>query len=211
MVSILHQCIFVHIPKVAGQSIEHCFLKLNGLDWARRDQLLLKHNPNPSLGPTRLAHLTASEYVSFGHITNVDFKKLFKFSFVRNPWDRFVSEYEFRKRERCNWCSQLDFKTFLFNLPPLDGPSDASRHLLPQHCFLFSKSQGPLVDFIGRFENLQADFSLVCRELNISPDQLPHVNRSPGRANYRDYFDSESKELVAKLYQTDIDLFKYSF
>ena len=100
MISHDFRCIFIHIPKVAGQSIEHFFLDLHGLDWDSRGSLLLRHNPDRARGPVRLAHLTAREYVDCGHIGQSDFDAYFKFAFVRNPWARLVSEYHYREHHR---------------------------------------------------------------------------------------------------------------
>jgi hypothetical protein len=66
--------IFVHIPKNAGQSIEHVLAPL-----------LLTYNNNPELGPPRLAHLKAREYVSCKYLTREQFDDYFKFAFVRDP------------------------------------------------------------------------------------------------------------------------------
>jgi hypothetical protein len=201
-----YKCIFIHVPKAAGQSVEQVFLNLVGLTWQTRSHLLMRYNPDPELGPRRLAHLTASEYVSCGHLTEAEFYSFYKFSFVRNPWDRIVSEYEYRQRRH-----KLDFKSFLFKRLPSPGPSDGYRHILSQHCFLYDENEKQLVDFIGRFENLQSDFDLVCRHLGINDAKLPHRNKSFGRKHYADYYDAESKEYVAQLYRKDIRLFGYTF
>ena len=105
MLSQKYKCIFVHIPKVAGQSIEHAFLDLHGLTWDERALLLLRQNKDPKAGPPRLAHLKASEYVSCGHITQELFDSYFKFSFVRNPWSRVVSiTFHYFYRNYCSFC-----------------------------------------------------------------------------------------------------------
>ena len=61
MISHRHQCVFVHVPKTAGISIEHVFLAQYGLTWDERAPLLLRFNPDPALGPERLGHLTATD------------------------------------------------------------------------------------------------------------------------------------------------------
>jgi site-specific recombinase len=68
-----YNSLFVHIPRTAGQSVEHFFLRLLGLCWQDRYRLLLRINQDPKRGPRRLAHLTASEYVSLGYLTASEF------------------------------------------------------------------------------------------------------------------------------------------
>jgi hypothetical protein len=228
-----YRCVFVHIPKSAGISIEHVFLGLLGLTWETRAPLLLRHNDDPAKGPPRLAHLTASEYVSLGYLTQQQFDAYFKFSFVRNPWDRLVSEYKYRR-----YPVRMDFKTYLFRHLPAAGFSDLYTHIIPQSDFLFDGQGRLLVDFVGRYESLQEDFDEVCARIGIPPTPLPHANRSGEDRprirtlnglkkllrrwfwnlerrhtfpHYTQYYDEESREFVARLYRRDIDAFGYSF
>lgn len=227
-----YRCLFVHIPKTAGQSVEHVFLRLAGLTWETRAPLLLRGNEDPRLGPPRLAHLTAAEYVSCGYLTAPEFASYFKFSFVRNPWDRIVSEYKYRR-----YPVSTDFKTYLFKRLPASGWSEAYRHVIPQHDFLYDEEGRLLVDFVGRFESLQADFDAVCARIGIAPTPLPRVNRSLEHSrprsfrelrrrvrsalwsrerehtfpHYTDYYDDESREYVGHLYRKDVQAFNYAF
>jgi hypothetical protein len=223
------RCIFVHIPKAAGQSIEQVFLDLSGLTWKTRGALLMRPNSDPKLGPPRLAHLKATEYVSCGHVTQEQFDSYFKFSFVRNPWDRTVSMYRYLGYdERCS------FKTFV-----LEKLSDTlwieKRWFVgPQHEFVSDASGNLLVDFIGKLESIQADFDVVCRRLGIAQRPVPHVNRSDSMSliarwrrfidvfsrvqkrrndlgKYQNYYDAELVRVVGKLYAADVEAFKYQF
>ena len=222
-----YKCIFVHIPKAAGMSIEHFFLDLVGLDWENRAPLLLGPNSDPSKGPERLAHLYGSEYVSLGHISQELYDQYYKFSFVRNPWARLVSEYKFR-----NHHVFFTFKEFVEKRLPEPGHSDAYRHIVPQYDFLYTPEGKPLVDYVGKFEQLQKDFNPVAEHLNLPKSELPHVNQTKKNnqyglnwkmrrflmsfsqkeyKNYADYYDDALKQQVAKLYEKDIDTFKYTF
>ena len=86
-----YQCIFVHIPKAAGRSVEMYFIKRLGLDRDNeedRQELLLVDNDDAAKGTEKLSHLSALEYVKCGHVSQLEFDQFFKFSFVRNPWSR---------------------------------------------------------------------------------------------------------------------------
>jgi len=211
------KCLFVHIPKCAGQSIELFFLKRIGLDWERRAPLLLRPNDVPALGPPRLAHLMAHQYVEKKWMTTAQFDEYFKFTFVRNPWDRVASFYRFLGYDRL--CS---FSGFVRN--HLARQTVKKRWFLcPQAEYIYGNDNRLLVDFVGRFETLAKDFAVACQHMQIPDAELPHVNSSrrprPGLARwlrrravpYREMYDSRSQKLVGDMYQVDIETFKYVF
>ncbi|MEP0357589.1 MAG: sulfotransferase family protein [Paraglaciecola sp.] len=227
MISHKFKCVFVHVPKTAGQSIEQFFKEKHDLQDKYCEELLLTKNSDPAKGPQRLAHMRSDEYVTCGHIDAQSYQDYFTFGFVRNPWQRLVSEYLHKKID-----SRMSLKEFVLNgLPEEDSFSDAYRHIIPQSDFLFDAQGNQNVDFIGRFENLAEDFSEVCEKLGLEGASLPHKNSSysPRRAalrklrhlfsgdkkrvkkDYREYFDDELLELVNKLYAKDIQNFGYSF
>ncbi|BFM05548.1 sulfotransferase family protein [Halioxenophilus aromaticivorans] len=227
MISKKHQCLFVHIPKAAGQSIERVFLNENNLTWEDRAPLLLRKNIDRNKGPERLAHLTAEEYLKYGYISEQDFGSYFKFTFVRNPWSRLVSEYNYR-----GYNARFSFETFLTKkLPKKDSYNDRYRHILPQSDFIYCSETGKnLVDFIGKFENLQSDFDTVCKKLGIINSDLPHTNK-PKKANpvksflnmflggkketqkkhYTEYYSEATISIVEEMYSQDIETFNYRF
>lgn len=222
-------CIFVHIPKAAGRSVEMFFLEKLDLDRdidADREQLLIVDNNDPAKGTEKLSHLSATEYVQCGHISQQEFSSFYKFSFVRNPWARLVSEYRYR-----NFLSHKSFKDFVMNKLPPPGRDDKYRHVMPQTEMLYDKNGSLLVDFVGKFETLQQDFDKVCQHLGFEDSRLSHVNSSDKKSreikrkarnflyhngesnlrNYVDFYDSESREIVTDMYRADIENFAYSF
>ena len=222
-------CIFVHIPKTAGRSVELFFMNKLDLDRendAHREQLLITDNDIPARGTEKLSHLSASEYVQCGHITQQEFSSFYKFSFVRNPWARLVSEYRYR-----NYLSHKSFKDFVMNKLPAPGRDDKYRHIMPQTEMLYDREGNLLVDFVGKFECLQQDFGKVCDHLGFADSSLPHVNSSDKKSrelrrkirnflyrngeselrNYVDFYDTETREIVTSLYRADIENFGYNF
>lgn len=142
------------------------------------------------------------------------FEKLFKFAFVRNPWDLQVSSWHHIRRERPHLLKGIeDFSTFIrWKLDP-ERPYqyhiDTSIEL--QSDYLKDLSGRIIVDFIGRYENLQEDFNQVCRTIGIAPKQLPHKRQAKDRSDYRKYYTDEIAELVAQRFKPDIEAFGYTF
>jgi len=222
-----YQCVFVHVPKTAGQSIEHFFMNLLARNWKTdRESLLLNSTDDPAKGTEKLAHLSAAEYVKCGHLPQSDFDAYYKFSFVRNPWERLVSEYRYR-----NYFSHRSFRDFVMNKLPAPGFDDKYRHVMPQYDMLHSADGRLLVDFVGRFEMLQQDFDVVCNKLAIADSVLPHVNSSNkqtrnlkrwlknvlflngenNKRHYTEFYDDESLERVSEIYSRDAKEFGYQF
>lgn len=179
MVSHHHKCIFIHIPKNAGQSIENVFLDLIGLSWEMRDPLLLRHNTNPMLGPKRLAHLKSHEYVEYKYVSPQQYKEYITFAVIRNPWERAVSFYKYLGYDKiCN------FEDFIVKHLSKDLWHREYWFLCPQSEFIYYN--GKLnVDYVLRFENLEEDFKMICKKLNLQNIPLPRVNVSKEQKNRR--------------------------
>lgn len=228
-----YETLFIHIPKCAGQSVEQTFLSSLGLRWETRAPLLMRPNDRPELGPPRLAHLHAVDYVRYKYMSELQFSKYGKFCFVRNPWDRTVSFYKYLRYQR--YC---DFNYFVKRILCQTLVRDQKWFYGPQADFFLNEDGNVVVDYIGRFETLEEDFQTVRQMFNLPLADLPHVNKSRSEAwlpvfsvknvpyfafywltgkrirnaaDYRDFYDEESKRVVARIYEKDIDFLKYTF
>ena len=85
------------------------------------------------------------------------------------------------------------------------------RAVTPQAKFLFDERRYRLVNFVGRFENLDEDFAKVCDKLGLGPQSLPHENAARARRPYRDYYNAQTRALVETLYREDIERFGFTF
>jgi hypothetical protein len=139
---------------------------------------------------------------------------LFKFAFVRNPWDVQVSSYHHIRRERPHLLRDIgDFESFLrWKLDPQRPYHyiiDTSIEL--QSDYLIDLKGNSIVDYVGRYERLEEDFREVCRRIGIRVPQLPHKRKARDRSGYRKYYGEETTRLVAEHFKRDIEMFGYRF
>lgn len=211
MISHPHECVFVHIPKTAGQSVEAVFQTALGLRGrAGRAALLLRENRDRAQGPRRLAHLYAEEYIRLGHIGAGAFARYFKFAVVRHPYDRAVSEYRYRAAARIARGQQVPgFDAFLAEAGR-DEHLDAVRHIVPQVRYTHGADGACLMDAVLRFENLTEEIAPVLTRLLGTAVPLPHRNRSGGAvAMTRDALTPAQRRALADRYAPDFEAFGY--
>ena len=190
MISHQHKFIFVHIPKCGGTSIENFF-------GAWKD-----HNEFCVGGQTR-QHWKLEEILSL----YPDCKNYFKFTFVRNPFSRIVSEYCYIRwqKPKCP-IAKISFREFCLNLDYNLDKHTNKAHDLSIADYL---NEYP-IDFIGRLESFQDDFNLVCDKIKIPRQKLPH-KLNMNHPHYTEYYDAETRQIVAKKYAKDIEYFGYKF
>jgi len=135
------------------------------------------------------------------------FGSYLKFAFVRNPFDRFVSYCAFATSRQGLFerDPQGVMRHFLFTAPP-------HHHMVfqPQHTFLVGSDGNLLTDMIGRVEDMQSSYDVICRRIGIPSSPLGRKNTSR-RGDYRAYYDEQLIDGVARLYARDIELFGYDF
>jgi len=133
-------------------------------------------------------------------------QNFFKFAFVRNPFDRFVSYCAFITREQGDFerDPQRVMRHFIAN-PPM-------AHILfqPQHFFVADERGSLLSDQVGRVEEMQQSYDEIAKRIGIPTAQLERVNSS-NRRDYREYYDDTLKAGVRRLYARDLELFGYEF
>jgi Sulfotransferase family len=200
MISFQKQFLFVHIPKTAGNSIQSILR-----DYSEDEIVALRgeqdgierfglRNPNYKVRK----HSTLAEYrMALGE---EQFRSLYKFACVRNPWDRMVSYYFRPTRDLMSW-NRKEFKKMILNV-----------FSVADYLRLEEGENDPFanVDRIMRFETLADDFRSVCAALNIPAAPLPQYNRST-REHYAKYYDDELRELVRKRFAPEIERFGYTF
>ena len=127
----------------------------------------------------------------------------YKFAFERNIYDRQVSWFHYRTKTAWRKWRWPDFRTFLRTSPE----AHVDNH------FIYMIDGEVAVDFIGRYETLGADLLQVMATLGLAAGELPRAKTEdrPRDLGYRDYYDVETRELVASWYPEEVRLFGHSF
>jgi hypothetical protein len=199
MISFQKRFLFVHVPKTAGNSIQSVLR-----DYSEDELVALRGEQdgverfglrNPKYKIKK--HSTLAEYREA--LGNEQFRSLYKFTCVRNPWDRMVSYY-FTPTQKVTAWDPKKFRKVI------------SRALSVAEYLQLEKEEDPFssVDYVIRFENLADDFRTVCAALDISPTTLPQYNRS-NREHYSKYYDDDLRELVRERFAAEIERFGYAF
>lgn len=220
MISHEFKCIFIHIPKTAGTSIEK---KLGLFPEHGSKRGLQDHRTIAEIEPLTIKQTLSracpgnaewlwpniKNRIRCGNeIAPKQFNAYYKFTVVRNPWGRAFSWYRNVMRDphhkkTLQLPSNCTFKEFVTR--HLTGPI-----MRPQTSWLKDTSGNLAMDFIGRFENLENDFSVICQRLGFDNSDLPKVMMGDG-SDYTKYYDEQSAEIIAKRYAEEIALFSYRF
>ena len=190
-----HKCIFIHIPRTAGTSIETSIRP----DWIWRNFSEKKHI---------LASTAKNIYRDY-------WDDYFKFSFVRNPWDRMISMTKYKRFYGCKIKNnKLDISGYQKKFEKLEiDPRSKSKGEKVEAIegAVYLNILNEELDFIGRFENLHEDYSKVCSVINCECKLLHKEANNNKLKHYTEYYNDETREIVAKKYAKDIEYFAYKF
>lgn len=219
VISDKYRCIFIHVPKTAGTSIEYKLQSFNALRGGVQDHRSLRE-----IEPHGIRHLlqdigSLNYEMAQNRLKNIirrqrcasrqQFQQYFKFSFVRNPWTRALSWYQnvmrdenHRKKHRIP--EDCSYEAFLTDYPDQWA-------LRPQLYWLVDHRGEIPLDFIGRFENLSEDFAHVCKVLQLENSELPRMIASTSKSHYTEIYNEITKRIIAERYAEEIDYFGYRF
>jgi hypothetical protein len=224
-----HKFIFIKTKKTAGTSIELALSQLCGPDdiiapITESDEALRAagsgprnwrvhgwwQSPRPLFKRSWLK-VSAQDYGFYNHMPAKEARALlnddkiwrsyFKFAFDRNPWDRQVSAYHFRYRHAAN-------------PPPFSAYMRQRRDAWINNYNIYSIDGDVCVDFVGRFESLDADLRKALKEVGLDfAEGLPRAKANFRREqkHYRDYYDEDTRDIVGTWYAPEIALLGYQF
>ncbi len=206
IISHQHRFVFAAIPKTGTHSVRQALREhLSADDLEQVGLFVNKRFPFEELAAIKHGHITLEQIRPF--LGEDAFADYFKFAFVRNPFDRFVSYCAFMTRADGAFLKnpQQVMRYILFQARP-------QQHVLfqPQHTFVTDDDGLMLADQVGRVEDMQGSYDAICQRIGIPTEPLKQVNSSR-RGSYRDYYDQELIDGVAEFYRRDLELFGYEF
>lgn len=206
MISHEHRCIFIHIPKTGGTSIEKKLGHFETLGKGVQDHRTIQQiQPEPGPFWATLFSRTEPE-----NVNSRQFRSYFKFTFVRNPWARAFSWYrnvmdDAHHRAKHGVPDDCSFGDFL--------RSHSGQWAMRSQLHWLRDRGGKIpLDFIGRFERLSEQFEEVAKRLRLEDGSLPTLMKRVGeQPSYIEFYDDELKDLVANRYREEIEQFDYQF
>jgi len=204
MISHKHQCIFIHIQRTGGTSIEHWFL--NHTMW----------DENPSL-----KHLTAPQ----AKLIYKDYwNDYYKFSIIRNPYNRFVSMFKYRN----HFCLKLDknnelnIKNYIKKYcPNINQPLEYDHRFISfqeiEYIYkkfntqlnegsLYQNILGEEMDDIFKYEELDGALKQLASRFNLNIENFLHKEKFNNKGNLK--LNSESLEIIKIIHKNDFEKFK---
>lgn len=135
--------------------------------------------------------------------------RYFKFSFIRDPWDRMVSNWKMfttqpYRIKQIRSMTDLDvsrFEDFVHF-----ARRTKNHHWQPQLLYLPDK-----LDFLGRLETFDQDFERLCEAIGVTRMPRPVRRNNTARSRYQDYYTPKLVDVVAEMYAADIDAFGFEF
>lgn len=195
VLSYRYKCIFIHVNKAAGTSIENVLRS--------KPSMFRKH------------YMTAAMTKEF--LGDEVWNDNFKFAIVRNPWDKMVSMYNYRRKIGFIKDS-VTFDYFIRNLDSFakgNSESEITRNSIRtgnQLDYCADSDGNIILDHIGMFENLKKEWKYICNKIGCRAT-LPHVKaaKAKGKPHYSKSYSDDSIEVIARRFSKDIEHFGYTF
>ena len=214
--------VFIHIPKTGGTSVNEIIagkadvfnpslkghapkqlqsFKDNGV-WP-----LFKHW---KISEDLTQHASVSKVHSYFKEVDWKWNDYFKFTVVRNPYSWAVSTYfYFQQKIKTGNIVPINQEKVLAQF---GNKSFREFVMANSHSYMHRiiPKNGARVDFAVRLEHFQKDFNVVCDRIGVPPQQLPHANKSKHQ-QYTEYYDDETREVIAKKCKKELEFFGYEF
>lgn len=184
MISLTRNFVFVHVNKAGGTSV--C-------------EALAKHEDATA---PRWDHAPARRWREW--LGEALWGEMFSFAVVRNPYDRMVSSYEYRRQllednPASTPAKERSFRDWMLEIV---AAAPQNREWSDQLWMVEGAVGEVLVERIYLYERLAEGFADACSRIGIPVPPLGRYNRTE-RPPWRDYYDAETAAMVDKRFARD--------
>jgi hypothetical protein len=205
IISFARKFVFAAIPKTGTHAVRQALrAHLGPNDMEQVGLFVQKRLHSPELAALEHGHLSLQQLRA--HLPPEQFDSFFKFAFVRNPFDRFISFCAFVTRVE----KQFERNPQKVMARIIENPPWHRIIFQPQHGFVTDAQGKLLADYVGRVEEMQRSYDEIAARIGVPTARLEKVNASE-RRDYRTYYTPELVEGVARLYARDLEMFGYEY
>lgn len=171
-------------------------------------------------------HVTLERLKMHFETTNHAWNDFYKFCFVRNPWDRYVSWYSFMQSRHgdliqtnkmitehggCVPLKELSFEDYMSRLYiQMHHTINCDNNWYQYPLSSYYMDGDNMIDYVGRVETIDRDLQNICEHLNIQHHPLGIHNKTE-HMHYRQYYNNKTREMVEEMEQDCIQRFDYTF
>lgn len=199
-----YRLLFLHHRRTGSTSIHEFLCQSLGGHNIPEDQSVCNEE-------LRYKHTDIYALEKYRILSRSDIDSLLKFSTIRNPWDSLASAYQkiYNKWHTYDLRSPtLDPAIIEYAKKPYDFIYFLESGLAQMKNTFWAKQS----DKIIRFENLNNDlYTLLTTVGYDGPVNIPHLNKTDSKNNYRQYYSDYTRDLVYNLFTDEIDQFGYEF
>lgn len=201
---------FIDIPRTSSTAIKIELSKIYGSSYGKSNVLEKGYGEKSYFKD----HLTAQDAKAL--FTEDVWGNLFTFTMIRNPWDRMVSLYFYRKKKG-HIPPTLEFNEYIIQLKAPRYKAARSMHSRPAYHYglaeyILDKNDELIVDYIGRYENREESLEKISQQINCPKiGELCLQRAKPTGSHYSKFYSAETRKLVGNVFAKDIELFGYEF
>ena len=206
-----HKCIFIHISKCAGTSVERAFGYYINTPVALAAHLGWDEEHN-----LYRQHATPQQLFDLNLINETHWDEYYKFIIYRNTWSKLYSDY--------NWVSKATniydtFENFLLKkgrfkeVLNVKNTNYCGDHLYKQKDYFHINGNRIKYDLEIDFDHLERGLETITNKLNLESNffSTKHNVGNYKRQHYTQFYTKKLRKMVKDLYQEDLDFFDFEY
>jgi hypothetical protein len=142
-----------------------------------------------------------------------EWKNYLKFCFVRNPYEKAVSDYLWRTSGERRSVTFEEFIQLVYEYKLIGCERNSIVPKVPTNWELYTINDRVAVDYVGKLEDMKSDLREICHYIGLEfdVDKIPWEKKSKVNNSYKKFYNQRSKKMVSEIYANEIEKFGYEF